>query len=291
MLMQDPEDEAFGPICHGCSTFLLPGMRDGEELKRSYLETMRSAGYPFSDNPSDFEDPNNIYQGPHATGFLSSGRHSLIQHPIGGEHSAQLISALLHTYVCLVEPLGKAMIWTYVLYRDGHMVDRHASCPEWIPSGYLGDLDFDEYERIHGREKALREYMATWAGRTELISKLFEAPLSEVQPYLRQFTLSELGDWGQLRKKYADHKARADDRYSIASPWVLVHFVERLGFKDFRDVYFDVNRGRPFWSASPVYSPAQYKDPSLTYPRPLCVRDPFPFGGFFRNHEAVCGSP
>jgi hypothetical protein len=287
---EDAEDEAFGPIVHGCSVFLLPGITGAEQLRRTYLECLRTAGLPHGDLPSAFEDPTDIYQGPVPTFFLTIRGRSVIYCPIGDETIAPLLSSLLHTPVLLVQPLGKAVLWTYVLYGDGHMVSRYASCPEWIPAGYLGDPDFDEYERVHGRANALREYMDTWAGDPELIGRLFDAPISKIAPYMRQFTLAELGEWGSLRKRYAEHKVRPEDRYSIASPWVLVHFVEQLGIEGFRDIYFDIERRRACRSAPEVYSPAQYRMSHTSNERPPCSRDPFPYGGFFRSHEAICGN-
>jgi hypothetical protein len=200
-----------------------------------------------------------------------------------------MISTFLSTPVVLVQPLGKARIWTYVVYRDGHMVDRFASCPEWIPEGELGDLEFREYERIHGRERAARDYMRTWQGDPQLIGELFEVQVSGHGPYLRQFTQAQLAEWGEQREKYADHKVRPDDRYSIASPWVFVHFIEHLGFPEFRHAYFDEESRRRRWGAAPVYSPAVYKRSSVACEMPPCASEPFPFAGFFWNHETICG--
>jgi hypothetical protein len=189
----------------------------------------------------------------------------------------------------LVQPLGKAYIWTYVLYRDGHMVSRYASCPEWIPEGLLGDPEFEEYEAVHGREKALSDYMRTWAGDPHLVGRLFGVPVPEFASYLRQFTLAELAEWGDMRKRYADHKVRADDRYSIASPWVLTHFIERLGFRAFRDTYWNPEADQDRSTAPPVYTPSSYTRAPGGDPPPRCADFPFPFGGFFWGHDEVCG--
>ena len=249
----DPEEEAFGPYVHGASVILLPRQTDVASVRATYLEGLDHLQLPYSDTPSNDSAPQDVSQQPVASRFLHYDGGIAIYHPHGGEHTAQGISGLSSKEVVLVQPLGKARIWTYVLYRNGHLMDRHASCPEWIPEDYLGDPDFNDYERIHGRAKALRDYMDTWQGDGRMISDLFEAERSTVEPYLRQFTLAELSEWQEMRKKYSEHKVRSEDRFSIASPWVLVHFIEQLGFSGFRDDYWYEERCEGRQAASPVF--------------------------------------
>jgi hypothetical protein len=272
------EEEACGPWVHGAGVILLPKELNLTQVRTAYVEALDRLGLPRGDTPAD--DLN-------ASQVMSYDSGIALRNAPGGEHTALAISkALGGRRALLVQPLGKGQVWTYVLYVDGHVMDRHASCPEWIPDDYLGDPDFDEYERHHGRAKALRDYMGTWRGNAVRIAELFGADVARVEPYLRQFTSSELSEWRNLRKKYAEHKVQPTDRFSIASPWVLVHFIEQLGFSGFRDDYwFPEARGS---ESKAIYWPAQHRGPRELGVRPACARDPFPFGGFFWSHQAIC---
>jgi hypothetical protein len=194
-----------------------------------------------------------------------------------------LISEILDAEVLYFHPF-EARIWTWLIFRKGHLVNRHSLCPEWLGMrSIIGDQDIDEFSS----EGALRAFRRTWEGDAGLVARLFSATRLEFETYLRHFTVEELDelDEGQ-KKRYADCKANRQDRFSVASPWAFLHLIERLGYPEFPKIYWDLADSQALGSANTIYSPSEYRRPAEGRAPPPCARDPY--SGFFWGHDWAC---
>lgn len=289
-LSTDPNREAFGAAIHGSPILLFPGLGEATHLRSAYIELLRSKGWPHSEREATFADSSEDAQEFLPVNFLVRGGHGLINfvHTSACADAATMSDQLGST-VIKIQPLGKGAIWTYTLFSRGHLIDRFASWPEWIPDSNIGDLEFDAYVQENGRSEAVKEYLPTWKGDVERIAELFGVAITEIAPYMRQFTNEEMQAY-RAKGNYSELKVHPEDRYSFASPWVLLHFIERLGFSGFRDWHWSDASPPPPWSAASLLAPYTWSAPegSPTSFRPPCTE--FCSWGFFRSHDAVCKS-
>jgi hypothetical protein len=276
-----------GPYVHGRSLVLFPDVLSPSHVRNAYIESLEEVEWPVSDSKIQFVDQDDQSEPGIPTCFFTASGGTAIVDPRFGYRTAAQLSAALFTSVLTFVPLGKGAIWTCLLYQNGHLINRHASCPQWIPEGELGDVEFEAFAENRGTGMALREYAKTWRADANVMAETFSVSPSVLAPYLRQFTLAEWDDYHQERKDWHELMASPDDVHCLASQYAFLHLVERLGFQGIVSGYWNPDGQPPSrWSAPPVYSP--WRGVSGPYKLAPCTEEPFPFGGFFRSHDEAC---
>lgn len=93
--------------------------------------------------------------------------------------------------------------WTHSLLRDGVILDRFATLPDYFTS------DPAEVERL----------AATYKGDPDVIAQAVGCAAEQVSPYLVHVDLDES----------ESGKAFEDDEFELSNPWVFVDFWRRIG--------------------------------------------------------------
>jgi hypothetical protein len=148
------------------------------------------------------------------------------------------VSAQLGTVGSAVTIVG-GDYWTHTLLRDGEILDRFASMP---------DYDTDDPAEIVRRS-------ARYAGDAARVAEVLDCPADQVSPYLVHAMATEHAD-KRAPDILLDHAdpgpAFPDDEYERDNPWVFVDFWRRIGIAYPDDVSAFAGRLRlgPGWSGA-----------------------------------------
>lgn len=147
--------------------------------------------------------------------------------------AAQSVSRVLGVLASTVH-IHDGDYWGHTLLRDGQVVDRFASMPDYFTD------DPDEVAAL----------ARTWAGNPTVVAEAVGRPVADVAPYLVPVALDGDEDDDELYEEPDGlGKALPDDAFDLDDPWVFVDFWRRLGITYPQDVTAFANRLRlePNW--------------------------------------------
>lgn len=157
-------------------------------------------------------------------------------------------------------------LWWYFLFVSGHLKDRHCSSPEiHIQENWIDECHEAAFDNI-------KRHNESWQRLTDVLGKYFGVSEGPLAPYLQQFGSEELEEIEDDEARFCEFKASSEDRLSLASQWVYLHLVERLGVVDFSKFYWKLTDEKIDYSAGPINTPADVVPLGTHISKPPCVR-------------------
>lgn len=271
---------AAGPVSEGCHIATLPFSATLADLRDFTRQAAEKVGVQMSDQSGEavaMKTP--LAGGPVRTSFAHAGKAGVIIHPDRYRHETSRILSRLLKWPVLVCGNMCDYVWWYLLFLNGHLLDRHCSVPE----RFLEEMDGDDYLSTARRERKLHH--DSWKGRPSVLAKAFSVPESLVKPYLMQFTQAEIESLRASEHEFIERKGFPDDRFSLASQWAFADLLARMGMPGIVEIVqrSDEIKDREAYA---LYSPTVVGRLESDAQAPECAS--YAWQGVFTHHDGVC---